>query len=65
MPISIVEGTKYDVASVTNSFMSILLGIAVDKGYIISVHQSVLEFSPDQNVADLDVNKNGGIKGIR
>ena len=35
------------IASVTKSVMSILIGIAIDKGMIESVNQKVLEFFPD------------------
>lgn len=33
--------------SITKSVVSILIGIAIDKGYIDSVHQKVLDFFPD------------------
>ena len=36
-----------NVMSVTKSVMSILTGIAIDKGYIESVDQKVLDFFPD------------------
>lgn len=42
--------TKEDqvhIASVTKSIISILIGIAIDKGYIQSVDQYVLDFFPD------------------
>ena len=35
------------IFSVTKSIVSILIGIAIDKGYINSIHQKVLEFFPD------------------
>lgn len=35
------------VFSVTKSILSLLFGIAIDKGYIKSVHQQVLDFFPD------------------
>ncbi|MDF2544070.1 MAG: beta-lactamase [Herbinix sp.] len=35
------------VFSVTKSIISILLGIAIDKGYINSINQKVLDFFPD------------------
>lgn len=38
------------VYSVTKSILSILIGIAVDKGYIKSVGQKVLDFFPDYQV---------------
>lgn len=39
--------SQIHVYSVTKSIMSILIGIAIDKGYIASVNQKVLEFFPD------------------
>lgn len=33
--------------SVTKSILSILIGIAIDKGYIKSIHQPILDFFPD------------------
>ena len=38
------------VFSVTKSVMSILIGIAIDQGYIRSVDQKVLEFFPDYTI---------------
>jgi CubicO group peptidase (beta-lactamase class C family) len=38
------------IASVTKSIISALIGIAIDKGYIKSVDQKVLEFFPDYTV---------------
>ncbi|NMM61738.1 serine hydrolase [Clostridium sp. P21] len=38
------------VFSVTKSIISILIGIAIDKGYIKSINQKVLEFFPDYAV---------------
>ncbi len=38
------------IFSVTKSIVSILLGIAIDKGYIQSVNQKVLDFFPDYHV---------------
>ncbi len=37
----------FHVASVTKSFISALIGIAMDKGYIKSLDQKVLEFFPE------------------
>lgn len=39
--------TPIHVASVTKSILSALIGIALDKGYIKSLQQTVLEFFPD------------------
>ena len=39
--------TAFHVFSVTKSILSALIGIAVDKGYIRSIDQKVLDFFPD------------------
>ncbi|MBD7913391.1 serine hydrolase domain-containing protein [Clostridium cibarium] len=41
---------KLHVFSVTKSIISILIGIAIDKGYIKSINQKVLDFFPDYPV---------------
>jgi len=38
------------IASVTKSVISVLIGIAIDKGYIESVNQKVLDFFPDYKI---------------
>lgn len=38
------------VYSVTKSILSILLGIAIDKGYIKDIHQKVLDFFPNYTI---------------
>lgn len=40
----------FHVFSVTKSIVSILIGIAIDKGYIRSVDQKVMDFFPDYTV---------------
>lgn len=47
----------HDIASATKSFMSTLIGIAIDQGYIASVEQPVLGFFPERTVANLDAHK--------
>lgn len=42
--------SRIHVYSVTKSILSILIGIAIDKGYIQSVNQHVLDFFPDYKV---------------
>ncbi|WP_251688737.1 serine hydrolase [Niallia circulans] len=45
--------TKDDVlhiASVTKSIISILIGIALDKGYVKNIEQKILEFFPDYTI---------------
>jgi len=51
------RGTRHDVASVTKSLTSTLVGIAIDKGHIESLDQPVLGFFPGRTVANLDANK--------
>ena len=51
------KGSKHDIASVTKSFTSTLIGIAIDKAYISDVEKHVLDFFPDRTIANLDVNK--------
>lgn len=41
------ENNRIHVFSVTKSIISILIGIALDKGYIHSIDQKVLEFFPE------------------
>ncbi|MDX8361734.1 serine hydrolase [Cytobacillus sp. IB215316] len=38
------------VASVTKSIISVLIGIAIDKGYVKNIEQKVLEFFPDYTI---------------
>lgn len=42
--------SRIHVYSVSKSIISILIGIAIDKGYIKSVNQKVLDFFPDYTV---------------
>ncbi len=46
-----------NVTSVTKSFISSLIGIAIDKGYIKSVNQKVLDFFPDYVCNPSDIKK--------
>lgn len=41
------QNDNVHIASVTKSVMAILIGIAIDKGEIQSIHQKVLDFFPD------------------
>lgn len=43
-------GSTFHVFSVTKSIISALIGIAIDKGYIKSIDQNVLNFFPDYEV---------------
>ncbi len=51
------EGRRHEIRSCTKSVVSLLIGIAIDKGYIEDVGTPVLAFFPDRSVANLDVNK--------
>jgi len=42
--------SRIHIYSVTKSIISILIGIAIDKGYIESINQKVLDFFPDYTV---------------
>ncbi|PFA54579.1 6-aminohexanoate hydrolase [Bacillus anthracis] len=45
----------FHVASVTKTIISALIGICIDKGYIKSVDQRVIEFFPEYNVYSSEV----------
>ena len=51
------KGMMHDLASVTKSFTSTLIGIAIDKGYIESVEQPVLDLFPERTVANDSADK--------
>ena len=46
------QQTIQNLKSVTKSFTSALVGIAIDKGYINSVDQTALSFFPDRDIAN-------------
>lgn len=48
------ENSTYSLYSVTKSFTSALVGIALDKGYLDNVSQSVLSFFPDYDIVNSD-----------
>ncbi len=48
------KGTVHDLASVTKSVTSTLIGIAIDKGYIKSVDQHVLDFFSNRSSPRMD-----------
>ncbi|MCY4091046.1 MAG: serine hydrolase [Caldilineaceae bacterium] len=50
-------GTVHDVASVTKSITSVLIGIAIVQGFIESVDQPLLSYFPERTIANLDANK--------
>jgi CubicO group peptidase (beta-lactamase class C family) len=49
--------TRHDIASVTKSVTSTLVGLAIDKGLIKDVSQPVLNLFPDRTPANLDSRK--------
>jgi len=51
------EGSLHDVASVTKSVTSTLVGIAIAQGYISGVDQTVLSLFPERMAANLDADK--------
>lgn len=51
------QGTKHIVHSCAKSIISTLIGIAIDKGYIKSVNQTILEIFPERTIANLDSRK--------
>lgn len=48
---------KHDLFSVTKSFVSTLVGIAVDQGYIDSLDHPVLDYFPDKTFKNVDDRK--------
>lgn len=51
------DGTVHDLASVTKSITSVLIGIAIDQGFIESVEQPLLSYFPERTIANLDADK--------
>jgi CubicO group peptidase (beta-lactamase class C family) len=49
--------TKHDIASVTKSITSTLVGVAIDQGYIDGVDDPVLDFFSDMDIANIDERK--------
>ena len=49
--------TRHDVASVTKSITSTLVGLAIARGHIRDVQQPVLGFFPERTIAGLDARK--------
>lgn len=49
--------TKHDIQSVGRSFTATLIGIAIDKGYIKSTDQRILDFFPERTIANVDARK--------
>jgi CubicO group peptidase (beta-lactamase class C family) len=51
------QDTSHQLYSITKSIISILIGIAIDRGIIASLNQKVLEFFPNTTIANLDEQK--------
>lgn len=51
------EDTRHRIFSATKSVGSILIGIAIDKGFISSVNERVIDFFPDYTIENLDDRK--------
>ena len=51
------QNTKHMIRSCTKSIVSILIGIAIDQGYIEDVQTPILTFFPDRTVDHLDADK--------
>lgn len=51
------ETGKHHLQSVTKSFTSTLVGVAIEQGFIESVDQRLLDFYPDRAIANLDARK--------
>jgi CubicO group peptidase (beta-lactamase class C family) len=56
-PFGKIPNEKHQIYSCTKSVISILIGIAIDKGLIESVDQSVLDFFPGKVIKNLDEDK--------
>ena len=51
------QDSKHIIHSCTKSIVSILIGIAIDQGFIEGVQTPVLEFFPDRTASNLDSDK--------
>ena len=51
------KGNKHIIHSVSKSFLSSLVGIAIDKGFIKSINVPVLDFFPNKKFSNVDKNK--------
>ena len=49
--------TLHEIHSCTKSIMSILIGIAIDQGYISDIHRPVISYFPEKRFANLDERK--------
>ena len=51
------EETRHDVASVTKSITSTLVGLAIDKGHMRDIQQTLLSSFPERTIVNLDSRK--------
>jgi CubicO group peptidase (beta-lactamase class C family) len=51
------ESSRHHLQSVTKSFTSTLVGIAIEEGFIEDVDQGMMDFFPDRTIANLDSRK--------
>jgi CubicO group peptidase (beta-lactamase class C family) len=51
------KGQKHIIHSCTKSIMSALIGIAIDKGYIKNVDQTIVDFFSDRKISNLNKHK--------
>ncbi len=51
------KGTVHDIASITKSVISVLIGIAIDQGFIESIDQPILRFFKNRPIQHLDASK--------
>ena len=51
------QDTKHIIHSCTKSIVSILIGIALDQGFIEGIQTPILEFFPDRTASNLDSDK--------
>ncbi|MHA1374747.1 MAG: serine hydrolase domain-containing protein [Promethearchaeota archaeon] len=51
------KNSLFEVYSVSKSVTSALIGIAIDKGYIESINELVIDFFPEKNISNLDAYK--------
>jgi len=51
------QDTAYDIRSVTKSFASALIGIAIEEGYIDGIEQKMVDLFPERTIKNLDSRK--------
>lgn len=56
-PFSTFPDARHEVYSCTKSVVSILIGIAIDEGYIEDVDRPVISFFPEKTLANMDTRK--------